>query len=77
MKSCQTWLCIEGNGMRPSHLGVGMSANAPMYTLNTTEVHVVMFKEDTNGDMGNESWRRDKSRRSLRKGCESDIEGSF
>jgi len=37
---------VEGNGLRPSHLGVGISdANAPMYTLNTTEVHAVMFEE--------------------------------
>ena len=40
------WLCIEGNGMRPSHMGVGMALNQPMYTLNTTEVHAVMFEED-------------------------------
>ena len=40
------WMCIEGNGMRPSHLGVGMSVNTPMYTLNTTEVHAVMMEED-------------------------------
>ena len=39
---------VEGNGMRPSHLGVGISdANAPMYTLNTTEVHAVMYEEQT------------------------------
>lgn len=37
---------VEGNGLRPSHMGVGISdANAPMYTLNTTEVHAVMFEE--------------------------------
>ena len=40
------WLCIEGNGMRPSHMGVGMALNQPMYTLNTTEVHAVMFEEE-------------------------------
>ena len=35
--------------MRPSHMGVGISdANAPMYTLNTTEVHAVLFEETDN-----------------------------
>lgn len=39
--------CVEGNGIRPSHFGVGISdKNAPMYTLNTTEVHAVMFEEE-------------------------------
>lgn len=38
---------VEGNGIKPSHLGVGISdENAPMYTLNTTEVHAVMIEED-------------------------------
>ena len=37
---------VEGNGLRPSHLGVGISdADAPMYTLNTTEVHGVMYED--------------------------------
>jgi len=41
-----TW-CVKGNGIRPSHFGVGISdKNAPMYTLNTTEVHAVMFEEE-------------------------------
>jgi len=46
---------VEGNGTRPSHFGVGISEeNAPMYTLNTTEVHAVMFEEDEDGN-GTES----------------------
>lgn len=33
---------IEGNGIRPSHRGIGIREGA-MYTLNTTEVHAVCY----------------------------------
>lgn len=32
---------FEGNGIRPSHLGLGWKESEIMYTLNTTEVHAV------------------------------------
>ena len=48
-KSPPLVVCIEGNGTRPSHMGVGMSIDSPMYTLNTTEVHAVML-EESNGN---------------------------
>lgn len=35
-------ICIEGNGERPSHYGIGYS-KPPMYTLNSTEVHCVAY----------------------------------
>ena len=35
-------ICIEGNGARPSHQGIGYSA-PPMYTLNSTDVHCVAY----------------------------------
>lgn len=30
---------IEGNGCRPSHLGIGINDGKTMYTLNSTEIH--------------------------------------
>lgn len=37
---------IEGNGQRPSHRGAGINDNGVQYTLNTTEVHAVAYKEE-------------------------------
>lgn len=34
---------IEGNGSRPSHKGLGISTETTMYTLNSTEVHGVVY----------------------------------
>lgn len=34
---------IEGNGNRPSHKGLGISTETTMYTLNSTEVHGVVY----------------------------------
>lgn len=34
--------CIEGNGCRPSHKGLGITTEQTMYTLNGTEVHGVV-----------------------------------
>ena len=41
---------FEGNGIRPSHLGLGWKESEIMYTLNTTEVHAVAAprKEEEN-----------------------------
>lgn len=37
--------CIEGNGCRPSHIGLGITTNGKtMYTLNSTEVHGVVCR---------------------------------
>lgn len=36
-------ICIEGNGIRPSHKGIGFSESSVMYTLNATEVHAVCY----------------------------------
>lgn len=35
---------IEGNGYRPSHRGGGINDGKKMYTLNTTEVHGVIYE---------------------------------
>lgn len=40
-------VAIEGNGMRPSHKGTGISDEGVSYTLNTTEIHGVGYKEPT------------------------------
>ena len=40
-------VAIEGNGMRPSHNGAGISNEGVSYTLNTTEVHGVGYVEKT------------------------------
>lgn len=39
-------IALEGNGIRPSHLGNGFSIDAPMYTLNTIEHHCVCYAID-------------------------------
>lgn len=36
-------ICLEGNGSRPSHQGIGWSESEVMYTLNSTEVHSVCY----------------------------------
>lgn len=36
-------VCLEGNGIRPSHRGDGWSVGGAMYTLNSTEVHAICF----------------------------------
>lgn len=36
-------VCLEGNGVRPSHKGDGWSVGGVMYTLNGTEVHAVCY----------------------------------
>ena len=36
-------VCLEGNGARPSHRGIGFLQSEVMYTLNTTEVHAVAY----------------------------------
>jgi len=36
-------VCLEGNGIRPSHRGDGWSTGGAMYTLNSTEVHAVCY----------------------------------
>ena len=38
-------VCLEGNGARPSHRGIGFSEGGVMYTLNGTEVHAVCYEE--------------------------------
>ena len=35
---------FEGNGNRPSHKGLGISASNRMYTLNSTEIHGVIYE---------------------------------
>ena len=37
-------VCLEGNGSRPSHRGDGYSESETMYTLNSTEHHVVVVE---------------------------------
>lgn len=37
-------VCLEGNGVRPSHKGNGWYVGGVMYTLNTTEVHAVCYR---------------------------------
>lgn len=44
-------VAIEGNGMRPSHKGTGISDEGVSYTLNATEVHGVGYEEPTIYDM--------------------------
>lgn len=44
---------IEGNGTRPSHMGIGINDGNVMYTLNSTEVHGVVYelpREDRTAD---------------------------
>jgi len=42
-----TIVCLEGNGIRPSHMGCGFSVGGVMYTLNSTEVHGVAYETDS------------------------------
>ena len=44
-------VAIEGNGMRPSHKGTGISDEGVSYTLNATEIHGVGYKEPRIYDM--------------------------
>ena len=37
-------VCLEGNGARPSHQGIGWYVGGVMYTLNSTEVHCVCME---------------------------------
>lgn len=37
-------VCLEENGIRPSHRGDGWSLVGAMYTLNSTEVHAVAYQ---------------------------------
>ena len=37
-------VCLEGNGVRPSHRGDGYKKTGIMYTLNSTEVHGVAYE---------------------------------
>lgn len=37
-------VCLEGNGIRPSHRGDGYKKTGIMYTLNSTEVHGVAYE---------------------------------
>ena len=39
-------IAIEGNGIRPSHKGLGYSKSEKMYTLNTIEIHKVAYSFD-------------------------------
>lgn len=39
-------VCLEGNGSRPSHQGDGWHEGDPMYTLNGTEHHAVVYRGD-------------------------------
>ena len=39
------FVCLEGNGTRPSHKGDGWKMGGAMYTLNSTEVHCVCYAE--------------------------------
>ena len=43
MKNEESYVCIEGNGIRPSHKGIGWSVGGAMYTLNSTEIHCVCY----------------------------------
>ena len=44
-------VCLEGNGTRPSHKGIGFSDEGVMYTLNGTEIHAVCYEEDNDKSM--------------------------
>ena len=37
-------ICLEGNGIRPSHRGGGYSEEGAMFTLNTIEKHAVCYE---------------------------------
>ena len=40
-------IAMEGNGVRPSHMGKGFSEDKTMYTLNTIETHCVCFRKSS------------------------------
>ena len=42
-KSRPDIVCLEGNGIRPSHRGDGWRVGGVMYTLNSTEIHAICF----------------------------------
>lgn len=42
-------VCLEGNGSRPSHRGIGFLESEVMYTLNSTEIHSVCYSIDMGG----------------------------
>lgn len=52
-------IALEGNGIRPSHLGNGFSIDAPMYTLNTIEHHCVCYAIDQQGGKTNCGYAED------------------
>ncbi len=39
-------ICLEGNGARPSHHGIGFTEEGVMYTLNSVEVCAVCYDEN-------------------------------
>lgn len=41
---------LEGNGTRPSHIGIGCHVGGAMYTLNHTEVHCVAYQTESTED---------------------------
>jgi len=43
---CMVVIALEGNGVRPSHMGKGFSEDGTMYTLNTIEQHSVCYTVD-------------------------------
>lgn len=54
------FVCLEGNGYRPSHRGEGWKIGGAMYTLNTTEVHAVAYRKTAhprNSEEG-QGWER-------------------
>lgn len=36
-------VCLEGNGSRPTHRGIGWAVTDTMFTLNSTEIHAVAY----------------------------------
>ena len=46
---CKETIALEGNGQRPSHRGDGYIVSDKSYTLNTTEVHGVVYAVDQGG----------------------------
>ena len=46
-------IALEGNGIRPSHLGNGFSDCGQMYTLNTIEQHGVCYGVDCRNNVLN------------------------
>ena len=46
---CKETIALEGNGQRPSHRGDGYIVSDKSYTLNTTEIHGVVYAVDQGG----------------------------